>query len=205
FRLQEFPLITLYLAWLFKPRLVRLTIYPVLAAALYLAYVYGPRTGMALHSGWLNVFSLVFVTFGASVIGSYVKTRFHYQSEIDELTGAVNRRGLQLRGEHMLASAQRARRPLSVALLDMDGFKAINDEGGHEAGDKVLKELVKHLRAATRKNDLVARLGGDEFVILFPHTTRTQAQLLMARVQETSAHSWSYGAAQARREDNLST
>lgn len=205
FRLQEFPLITLYLAWLFKPTLVRWTIYPVLAAALGLSYVYGPPSGMALHSGWLNVLSLVFLTIGASVIGSYVNARFHYQSEIDELTGAVNRRGLQLRGELMLASSQRFRRPVAVALLDMDKFKAINDAGGHEAGDCALKELVGHLESTTRKNDLVARLGGDEFVIIFPNTTRTQAQALMARVQEASSQEWSFGVAQARRDDNLST
>ncbi|TAP28596.1 GGDEF domain-containing protein [Arthrobacter sp. S41] len=205
FRLQEFPLITLYLAWLFDPRLVRGTIYPVLAGTLYLAYFYGPQSGMALHSGWLNVLSLLLLTIGASVIGSYVKARFHYQSEVDELTGAVNRRGLQLRGELLLASFQRSRRPLAAALLDMDKFKAINDEGGHEAGDRALKALVAHLEATTRRNDLVARLGGDEFVILFPSTTRTQAQLLMARVQGSSSQAWSFGVAQARKDDNLST
>jgi|GEM_PF-1501385 len=205
FRLQEFPLITLYLAWLFDPRLVRWTIYPVLACTLYLAYLYGPQSGMALHSGWLNMLSLVLLTIGASVIGSYVKARFHYQSEVDELTGAANRRGLQLRGERMLASSQRSRRPMAAALLDMDKFKTINDEGGHEAGDRALKDLVRHLKASTRSNDLVARLGGDEFVVLFPRTTRTQAQLLMDRVQGSSSQAWSFGVAQARADDNLST
>lgn len=205
FRLQEFPLITLYLAWLFNPTLVRWTIYPVLAATLFVAYFYGPQSGIALHSGLLNLLTLLLLTMGASLIGSYVKARFHYQSEVDELTGAVNRRGLQLRGELMLASSQRFRRPVAVALLDMDKFKAINDEGGHEAGDRALKELVGHLESTTRKNDLVARLGGDEFVIMFPNTTRTQAQLLMARVQEASSQEWSFGVAQARRDDNLST
>ncbi|MEG2927496.1 MAG: GGDEF domain-containing protein, partial [Glutamicibacter sp.] len=112
---------------------------------------------------------------------------------------------LAVRGDAALLSSRKYRRPLAVALLDLDGFKEINDQGGHEAGDLALKQLVRHLRSATRAGDLVSRLGGDEFVLVFPNTTRGQAQVLMERIELTSPLAWSFGTAEARTDDNLST
>ncbi|WP_334123085.1 GGDEF domain-containing protein [Glutamicibacter sp.] len=205
FRLQEFPLIALYLSWLFSPAVTRWTIYPVMLFTIPYSVYFGPAVGTEHRSGLLNVLSLVFFTMAGMFIGHFVKRRFRQQTQIDALTGALNRTGLAVRGEAALVASRRASSPLAVALLDMDGFKQINDNEGHEAGDRALKSLVNHLRSSTRAGDLVCRLGGDEFVVVFPSTSRCQAQQLMERIEASSDLTWSFGTAQARSDDNLST
>lgn len=205
FRLQEFPLIALYMSWLFPPEVTRWTIYPIMAFTIPYSVFLGPAAGTEHQSGPLNVLSLVFVTILGIFVGHYVKRRFRQQTQIDILTGALNRTGLTARGEAALLASRKYRRPLSAALLDLDGFKEINDQEGHDAGDRALKELVRHLRSSIRSDDLVCRLGGDEFVLVFPNTTQGQAQQLMERIAESSTVAWSFGTTQARAEDNLST
>jgi diguanylate cyclase len=80
----------------------------------------------------------------------------------DALTGAANRAGLSSRAE----SAIHDHRPFALLLLDLDGFKAVNDHHGHAAGDAVLIAMVQRLRSLLRTDDVVARLGGDEFAVL---------------------------------------
>ncbi len=84
----------------------------------------------------------------------------------DALTGLGNRILLQDRLEHAMKLAQRSHRPLAVLFLDLDGFKEINDRHGHAAGDALLMECARRLRASLRDTDTVARVGGDEFVVL---------------------------------------
>ena len=86
----------------------------------------------------------------------------------DSLTGAPNRRAWDEELPRELARAARSRRPLCVALLDLDHFKDYNDRHGHQAGDRFLKEAAAAWQAAVRKTDLVARYGGEEFAILLP-------------------------------------
>ena len=83
----------------------------------------------------------------------------------DPLTGLPNRRGLELAVTAALAEAH-VHQWLAVYLLDLDGFKAVNDRLGHEGGDALLREVARRLRACLRGKDVVARLGGDEFVVL---------------------------------------
>lgn len=84
----------------------------------------------------------------------------------DELTDLPNRRLLQIHLDQAMARSQRHQKLLAVCMLDLDGFKPVNDVHGHEAGDAVLVALGQRLPAALRKSDLVARMGGDEFVLL---------------------------------------
>ncbi|MCL5980023.1 MAG: EAL domain-containing protein [Gammaproteobacteria bacterium] len=84
----------------------------------------------------------------------------------DDLTALPNRRFLEIQMEQDMARAERHNRLLAVCMLDLDGFKPVNDTYGHEAGDEVLVELGKRLPEALRRSDFVARLGGDEFVLL---------------------------------------
>ena len=84
----------------------------------------------------------------------------------DDLTQLPNRRLLFDRMGHAVARARRNRLPMTIYLLDVDDFKAINDTHGHLAGDQVLKEVAKRLRSVLRDGDTVARLSGDEFVII---------------------------------------
>lgn len=93
----------------------------------------------------------------------------------DELTGLPNRRAWCNRAELELARARRNPSPITVAYLDVDGFKGINDRFGHDLGDQVLRELAILLRDRLRETDMAARLGGDEFVLLLPDTGRADA------------------------------
>jgi diguanylate cyclase (GGDEF)-like protein len=92
--------------------------------------------------------------------------RIRHLANYDELTGLPNRSMFQQRLHHALAQALRHTRPLAVLFIDLDRFKNINDTLGHEAGDRVLREVAERLRGCLRDSDTVGRLGGDEFVVL---------------------------------------
>ncbi|MBB6560621.1 diguanylate cyclase (GGDEF)-like protein [Acidovorax soli] len=101
----------------------------------------------------------------------------------DALTGAANRAGLTSHGE----AAIRAGQPFALLLLDLDGFKGVNDTYGHAAGDAVLVAMVRRLRAQLRAGDLVARLGGDEFAVLIAGSPSRDVIAAMARRMAASA------------------
>jgi diguanylate cyclase (GGDEF)-like protein len=89
------------------------------------------------------------------------------QARTDELTGLANRRALLEAAEQVLATAS-ARRPAALLLLDLDGFKEVNDSLGHTAGDHLLRQIGPRLEPALRPGEILARLGGDEFAVLLP-------------------------------------
>lgn len=93
----------------------------------------------------------------------------------DDLTGLYNRRCFQDCGARELGKAHRGRVPVSLLLLDLDHFKAVNDNWGHDRGDRVLRELAALLRANLRQSDVAARYGGEEFVVLLPDTAPAAA------------------------------
>ena len=92
--------------------------------------------------------------------------RLKEQAMVDDLTGLANRRTLNLALERWTASNLRDSSPFAVMLIDLDGFKPINDKHGHAAGDQVLREIGHRLTSRARQSDLVGRLGGDEFLLL---------------------------------------
>lgn len=89
-----------------------------------------------------------------------------WQAFHDPLTGLFNRAGLQNRLDHLLTRTKHSNRLLAICLIDLNDFKPINDQYGHEAGDKVLQEIARRMEEQVRKGDLVARLGGDEFLVV---------------------------------------
>jgi diguanylate cyclase (GGDEF)-like protein/PAS domain S-box-containing protein len=107
----------------------------------------------------------------------------------DPLTGLANRRKFAERFQYDLARAVRAQSPLSLLMVDIDHFKAINDQHGHIAGDVCLKALAAILTGSVRAVDLVARYGGEEFVVLLPEMSADQSLLAAERVRsQVQAH-----------------
>ena len=102
----------------------------------------------------------------------------------DGLTGLHNRRYLDSHLSIVFDEAMRQARPVSALLLDIDRFKSINDQHGHDAGDDVLREFAHRLRALTRGIDIVARYGGEEMVVLVPDAPLADARIVAERIRE---------------------
>lgn len=101
----------------------------------------------------------------------------------DQLTGSLNRRGLDEVLEREMARAERKKTPLCVALLDLDNFKKLNDTHGHSAGDGALIHLVKVVKNTLREMDIIGRYGGEEFLLVLPDAALTDAVQVVTRVQ----------------------
>jgi diguanylate cyclase (GGDEF)-like protein len=104
------------------------------------------------------------------------------QSATDELTGVSNRLGFNTVSRHILSLCQRTGTRAGLVYFDLDGFKAFNDDFGHQAGDEMLKHFARALTKCFRATDVIGRLGGDEFVVLMPDTDCADAAL--ARLDE---------------------
>ncbi len=105
----------------------------------------------------------------------------------DFLTGLLNRHRFTELYEYEISSARRYKRPLSVAMIDLDDFKHINDACGHKVGDEALIAISKLLKAQLRSADLIGRFGGDEFIVAMPETDFSQAQTTFKRIREALA------------------
>ena len=101
----------------------------------------------------------------------------------DQLTGVLNRRGLEEAFDNEFSRSQRRKSPLCVALLDIDNFKKLNDTLGHEAGDAALIHLATTIRETLRPQDTIARFGGEEFIIILPDTALPDAHKALVRLQ----------------------
>ncbi|MCS4504869.1 hypothetical protein KBTX_01434 [wastewater metagenome] len=131
----------------------------------------------------------------AFIIGLIVAIRFLREQKraltertvTDYLTGLANRRAMVDRARDVLALAARSRLPCSLAIIDLDHFKLINDRYGHPVGDRVLRTLGARLPQLVRESDVVARLGGEEFCILMPDTRLDGARELCERLRAAVA------------------
>jgi diguanylate cyclase (GGDEF)-like protein len=115
-------------------------------------------------------------------------TRIRLQDELahlalhDQLTGLANRVLLREHISQNLAAAHRTGRPLSLMFVDLDGFKAVNDNLGHVTGDAVLRDVAARVRTVVRTDDLVGRYGGDEFVVICSETDADTARAIADRI-----------------------
>lgn len=124
----------------------------------------------------------------ADSLGVVVKSLFLIEETqllalTDGLTGLYNRRHATKRLEEEIARARRNNKGLCVAMCDVDHFKAINDEFGHGAGDRVLQQIATSLTEYVRRNDIVARWGGEEFLVIFSEIKLTAARIVAERLR----------------------
>jgi diguanylate cyclase (GGDEF)-like protein len=129
--------------------------------------------------------------------------RLRTQASVDPLTGVANRRAWEAEATRGLARAARTGEPLTVAILDLDGFKAVNDRDGHGAGDRLLRQVATAWRTRLRTSDLLGRYGGDEFVLCLPGTDASTAVDVLQRLDGGLPVGWSVGTATAHRGDSL--
>ena len=110
------------------------------------------------------------------------RDQLHSRAHTDPLTGAENRRSLIQRIDYEVARHTRSGGGFTLVMLDVDGFKPLNDRFGHAAGDELLCDLVAQLKRLIRAQDIVARIGGDEFCVLAPETGRAGTHALVRRI-----------------------
>jgi diguanylate cyclase (GGDEF)-like protein len=128
---------------------------------------------------WIIVTGTVWST--ALVLGRLSES-LRQRADTDPLTGLLNRNGFLTAAIRERAIADRTRTCLTLAVLDLDGFKQVNDRHGHAAGDRLLAETASAWRARLRAGDILARHGGDEFVLLLPATSQAEAGEVLERL-----------------------
>lgn len=111
--------------------------------------------------------------------------RSQIEADTDELTGLLNRRAFNRHFKLSLDYARLESQPLTIAMIDVDGFKSLNDQCGHVAGDEALRSVAGFLTRFVRAQDAVARYGGDEFVILCPSLSREGAMGMVNRIKSS--------------------
>lgn len=180
--------IAAYAAYFFPPKAVAFEV-GLIVASFTVALLINGVANILLP--WLVVSCTVC---GLGFVLARLNESLRAQVGTDQLTGLLNRSGFLAAAVRERALADRSGAPLSVAVLDLDGFKEVNDNQGHAAGDRVLADVAASWRQRLRAGDVLARHGGDEFVLLLPDTGRGEAADALEHLRCPEAQvTWSVG------------
>ncbi len=149
--------------------------------------VLGSRRRAAFNDAVRSTLEVLASHMAVSLSNARMLRRLEELATMDGLTGLLNKRAMLEVADQKIAAAKRFNRSLSVLVVDIDHFKKVNDNHGHDTGDVVIKGLGEILRRAKRNTDAVARFGGEEFVIICEETDARGAMLLAERVREELA------------------
>ena len=186
-----------YVAFFFSPAVARRYAAVMISAlGVGLASARAP-TGVLV---WVVIASMIWV---AVAVLSRLSARFRDEAHTDGLTGLLNRPGFAVAAARQRAMSARRAEPLALAIIDLDDFKAVNDRGGHAAGDRLLVELAGAWTATLRPGDLLARFGGDEFVLLLAGAEEGRVGSVLARLARSHPARWTTGAVLCSDEESL--
>lgn len=191
------PIIGVYAIWFLHPAAGR--------AVLYLGTAWWLVALLRHDSAMLVPFavSVTIQTVVATEVFSRIKLRTDRLARTDPLTGTLNRRGITEVLEREMRRAGRRQLPVSVAAVDLDGLRHINNTSGHRAGDAMLEAVSRHWIDGVRRHDAIGRIGGDEFLLVLPETTLDQARDIVGRLADGSPGAWSAGVATAKPHDSV--
>ncbi len=171
------------LAWLLRDRPLGPFLAVLVACAFAISWLMTGAMSLALHctirGDFLITGAVASLTAAPPLLGGLLlvikrlrtlSAQFEHQATTDPLTEVSNRRAFESRLLSETGRATRYGRPLSLVVIDLDGFKVVNDSFGHASGDRVLVEATKALAGVLREPDLLFRIGGDEFAVLLPET-----------------------------------
>jgi diguanylate cyclase (GGDEF)-like protein len=183
-----YPWIAIYSAHFFPRR-------AVIAQGLLISVGFGVGLALSPLSQLVIYWVVVTVTiWSICILLGNLSESLRRQVGTDHLTGLLNRGGFLTAALRERAAADRTGAPLSLALIDLDNFKQINDRAGHAAGDQLLAALGQRWRRCIRPTDILARHGGDEFVLLLPSTSLTGAEAALERLRgKDDSVEWSIG------------
>lgn len=195
-----------------------LDIYCTISAPIYidnkligLLNVDSAKPGYIFTKKELNLMNVIKSDLQIALKNAFAQNRLKYLASFDELTGVMNRRRFNNEFNNEIEEMKQEEKGFSLVMIDLDRFKPINDNYGHNFGDKVLKYFSDLLRNCVRESDIVARLAGDEFAILFKNCPLSIAEQRMNKITKILSSkkikditiSFSYGICEIRGFDNI--
>jgi diguanylate cyclase (GGDEF)-like protein len=189
--LMLLPIAAIYVATWFSRRQMWAYLALMTSASLVVVVVHGIGASFDLLAMWtvLTVSSI-----GIAAFINILVSHLSEQATIDPLTGLQNRAGLAgVADEYSRRGG--GGQPRTVVVIDLDGFKVVNDQFGHEAGDEVLRQVAAAMRLHLRPYDVISRVGGDEFVLLLMRTAADQSELVVERLIQALPIPASFGIA----------
>ena len=186
-----------YVAFFFRPSVARrYAALMITALGVGLVSAHAPTGALV----WVVISTMVWV---AVAVLTRLSARLRDLANTDSLTGLLNRPGFAVAAARQRAMSARRGEPLALAVIDLDDFKAVNDRGGHAAGDRLLVELAGAWTATLRPGDLLARFGGDEFILLLAGAQEGQVDSVLARLARSHPARWTTGAVLCSDEESL--